>query len=191
MSLSQARSVAAAAIAIARSGAIPVSDFASVIATLGNAQSGRTIVGEYVAPRKLRAAKRAARTISAPVEVLTETSFADVTESDAGFDVVFASDIPVEAPPVETPVEAPPVEAPVEIPVEAPPSPSEAPPTVDVQSTFRPEGILCLIDNKVVKDLGRHARKHFGVNAVQYRERFGLPEAYPMTLEGVAKFINA
>ncbi len=58
------------------------------------------------------------------------------------------------------------------------------------RATFREDGILCLLDGKVVKDLGRHARKHFGINAVQYRERFGFSVTYPMTLEGVAKFLG-
>ena len=58
------------------------------------------------------------------------------------------------------------------------------------RATFREDGIICLLDGKVVKDLGRHARKHFGINAVQYREQFGFSATYPMTLDAVAKFLG-
>jgi predicted transcriptional regulator len=62
-------------------------------------------------------------------------------------------------------------------------------PTIDFLSTFSPDAILCLVDDKFVKDLGRHLRRHHGLSAVEYRSRFGLPETYPMTFAQVEGFL--
>lgn len=51
-------------------------------------------------------------------------------------------------------------------------------------------GIICLIDNKTVRDLGRHARRHHSVNADQYRAMYGLPGDYPMTIEAAEAFLS-
>jgi predicted transcriptional regulator len=61
----------------------------------------------------------------------------------------------------------------------------------DPHATFAAHGIVCLEDGKVVKDLGRHARKNYGLSATAYREKFGLPANYPMTVEGIAAFTSA
>lgn len=58
-----------------------------------------------------------------------------------------------------------------------------------VLDTISPEGkLICLLDGKPVAELARHARRHHGVSAAAYRARFGLPESYPMTAQGTAKF---
>lgn len=61
-----------------------------------------------------------------------------------------------------------------------------------VQDTFTDvdgkPALVCLIDGKACKDLGRHARKHHGVSAEAYRARFGLPSDYPMTADRVEAF---
>jgi len=51
------------------------------------------------------------------------------------------------------------------------------------QATIGTDGLLCLEDGKVVKDLGRHARKHFNLSADAYRAKWGLPTNYPMTFK--------
>lgn len=61
----------------------------------------------------------------------------------------------------------------------------------DPASTFVEDGIVCLEDGKVVKDLGRHARKKFGLSATAYREKYGLPANYPMTVDGISAFTSA
>lgn len=49
--------------------------------------------------------------------------------------------------------------------------------------------LICLIDGKMVRDLGRHARKHHNVSAEQYRKMFGLPADYPMTAERIEAYL--
>lgn len=77
---------------------------------------------------------------------------------------------------------------PAVVPVEPEPEP-----VVETKASehFTDAGILCLIDNKIVKDLGRHVRKHHGLSAVEYRTKFALPVNYPMTLGQVPAYLAA
>lgn len=81
----------------------------------------------------------------------------------------------------ERPVEAAPVEV---------PAPVAAPLSVNIADTFvdGDKGIVCLNDDRVVKDLGRHLRRHFDQSADEYRAKHGLPALYPMKVERIARF---
>lgn len=50
------------------------------------------------------------------------------------------------------------------------------------------DAIICLIDQKPVRDLGRHLSRHHNMKPGNYRERFGLPENYPMTADRIEAF---
>lgn len=58
-----------------------------------------------------------------------------------------------------------------------------------IQDTFKDGKIVSLLDGKEVTDLGSYIRKK-GVNAADYRARYGLPTDYPMTSKGVEKFLQ-
>ena len=62
-----------------------------------------------------------------------------------------------------------------------------------VEDTFSAEDgdrrLICLLDGKSVRDLGRHARKHHNVSAEQYRTMFGLPADYPMAADRIEAYL--
>ena len=60
--------------------------------------------------------------------------------------------------------------------VEEPPKPS---PT-QIRRSIRPEALVSFLDGKPYKTLKRHLAGH-GMTEVDYRQRFGLPDDYPMT----------
>lgn len=69
--------------------------------------------------------------------------------------------------------------------------PEAQPLSVRLAETFvdGDKGIVCLTDSRVVKDLGRHLRRHFDQSADQYRTQYGLPDLYPMKVERIARFL--
>ncbi|MGB0843385.1 MAG: MucR family transcriptional regulator [Alphaproteobacteria bacterium] len=58
----------------------------------------------------------------------------------------------------------------------------EAPkePFVPIKKSVTPDFIICLEDGKKLKMLKRHIKSKYGLSPDQYRERWGLPEDYPM-----------
>lgn len=61
------------------------------------------------------------------------------------------------------------------------PAPEKKPvPKVPVRSSVRPDYIVCLEDGKRLKMLKRHLMTHYGLTPQQYREKWGLPNDYPM-----------
>ncbi|EGG79006.1 Putative mucR family transcriptional regulatory protein [Gluconacetobacter sp. SXCC-1] len=54
-------------------------------------------------------------------------------------------------------------------------------PAVPVKKSVFPDYIVCLEDGKKMKMLKRHLRTVYGMTPEQYREKWGLPESYPMT----------
>ncbi|WP_242621987.1 MucR family transcriptional regulator, partial [Komagataeibacter xylinus] len=49
-----------------------------------------------------------------------------------------------------------------------------------------PDYIVCLEDGKKMKMLKRHLRTVYGMTPEQYREKWDLPESYPMTAPSYA-----
>lgn len=78
-----------------------------------------------------------------------------------------------------------------ERPAPAAEAPAAQPLSVNVAETFVDggKGIVCLTDGRVVKDLGRHLRRHFDQSAEQYRAQYGLPDLYPMKVERIGRFL--
>ena len=50
-----------------------------------------------------------------------------------------------------------------------------------------PDVIICLEDGKTFKSLKRHLRTRYGLTPEQYRERWGLPDDYPMVAPNYAR----
>ncbi len=59
-------------------------------------------------------------------------------------------------------------------------------PAVPVKKSVFPDYIVCLEDGKKMKMLKRHLRTVYGMTPEQYREKWGLPESYPMTAPSYA-----
>ncbi|MGU3387177.1 MucR family transcriptional regulator [Methylobacterium sp. D53M] len=53
------------------------------------------------------------------------------------------------------------------------------PTPAQIRKSIRPDGLVSFIDGKSYKTLKRHLTKH-GLDARGYRERYGLPEDYPV-----------
>jgi predicted transcriptional regulator len=72
------------------------------------------------------------------------------------------------------------------------PAPVPAAPTAPAASvipkrTVFPAYIICLEDGKKLKTLKRHLSSGFGLSPEQYREKWGLPEDYPMVAPDYAQ----
>jgi predicted transcriptional regulator len=69
--------------------------------------------------------------------------------------------------------------------------PAEAAPTVEpataaqIRKSVQQDGIVSFIDGRSYKTLKRHLTAH-GLTPERYRERYGLPDDYPMTAPGYA-----
>ena len=59
-------------------------------------------------------------------------------------------------------------------------------PAVPVKKSVFPDHIVCLEDGKKLKMLKRHLKTAFGLSPDQYRERWGLPQDYPMVAPSYA-----
>ena len=63
--------------------------------------------------------------------------------------------------------------------------PVEQPTPAQIRKSVQQDGITSFIDGRSYKTLKRHLTAH-GLTPEQYRERYGLPEDYPMTAPGYA-----
>ena len=57
---------------------------------------------------------------------------------------------------------------------------------VPVKKSVFPDYIVCLEDGKKLKMLKRHLQSAYGMTPKQYREKWGLPESYPMVAPAYA-----
>lgn len=53
-------------------------------------------------------------------------------------------------------------------------------PAVPIKESVFPDYIICLEDGKKLKILKRHLRSVYSITPKQYREKWGLPDSYPM-----------
>lgn len=56
----------------------------------------------------------------------------------------------------------------------------ELKPAVSIRKSVQQDYIVCLEDGKKFKSLKRHLRTHFNMTPEEYRERWSLPDDYPM-----------
>lgn len=56
----------------------------------------------------------------------------------------------------------------------------ELKPAVPVRQSIKPDFLICLEDGKKFKSLKRHLKQHFNLTPDEYREKWGLPDDYPM-----------
>ena len=60
-------------------------------------------------------------------------------------------------------------------------------PAVPVKKSVTPEYIVCLEDGKKLKMLKRHLKTAYDMSPEDYRERWNLPQDYPMVAPNYAK----
>jgi predicted transcriptional regulator len=60
-------------------------------------------------------------------------------------------------------------------------------PKVAIEESIKPDFIICLEDGKRVKMLKRYLRTNFNMSPEEYRNRWNLPESYPMVAPNYAK----
>ena len=60
-------------------------------------------------------------------------------------------------------------------------------PAVPVKKSVFPDHIICLEDGKKLKMLKRHLKTAYDLTPEQYRERWGLPQDYPMVAPNYAE----
>ncbi len=60
-------------------------------------------------------------------------------------------------------------------------------PAVPVKKSVTPDYIVCLEDGKKLKMLKRHLKTAYDMTPEEYRERWGLPNDYPMVAPNYAK----
>ena len=60
-------------------------------------------------------------------------------------------------------------------------------PAVAIKRSVFPDYIICLEDGKKLKVLKRHLQASFNMTPMQYRQRWGLPDDYPMVAPAYAK----
>ncbi|WP_085902556.1 MucR family transcriptional regulator [Kiloniella majae] len=65
--------------------------------------------------------------------------------------------------------------------------PERPTPAVSVKKSITPEFIVCLEDGKKLKMLKRHLKTAYNMTPEEYRERWGLPQDYPMVAPNYAK----
>ena len=58
--------------------------------------------------------------------------------------------------------------------------PAAPEPAVPIKKSVFPDYIICLEDGKKLKMLKRHQRTAYGMTPDDYRQRWNLPETYPM-----------
>ena len=59
-------------------------------------------------------------------------------------------------------------------------------PAVPIRKSVRPEFIVCLEDGKQLKILKRHLATRYNMTPAEYRQRWGLPNSYPMVAPAYA-----
>ncbi|HWD58748.1 MAG TPA: MucR family transcriptional regulator [Stellaceae bacterium] len=68
------------------------------------------------------------------------------------------------------------------------PAPSVRPqPAVSVKKSIQPDYLVCLEDGKKLKMLKRHLKTAYNMSPEAYRERWGLPNDYPMVAPNYAR----
>ncbi|MCL1496224.1 MucR family transcriptional regulator [Parasaccharibacter sp. TMW2.1882] len=65
--------------------------------------------------------------------------------------------------------------------------PEKPVPAVPPRKSVFPDYIICLEDGKKVKMLRRHLKTAYNMTPQEYRERWGLPDNYPMTCPAYAE----
>lgn len=60
-------------------------------------------------------------------------------------------------------------------------------PAVPVKKSITNDFIICLEDGKKFKSLKRHLRTSYNMSPEQYREKWGLPQDYPMVAPNYAE----
>jgi predicted transcriptional regulator len=60
-------------------------------------------------------------------------------------------------------------------------------PAVSVKRSITPDYIVCLEDGKKLKMLKRHLKTAYNMSPEAYRERWGLPQDYPMVAPNYAR----
>jgi len=60
-------------------------------------------------------------------------------------------------------------------------------PAVPVRKSVTPDYIICLEDGKKLKMLKRHLKTSYNMTPEAYRERWGLPNDYPMVAPNYAQ----
>ncbi|MCQ8277650.1 MucR family transcriptional regulator [Acetobacteraceae bacterium KSS8] len=65
--------------------------------------------------------------------------------------------------------------------------PEKPQPAVPVKRSVFPDYIVCLEDGKKLKMLKRHLQSAYNMTPEQYRERWGLPQDYPMVAPNYAE----
>ena len=60
-------------------------------------------------------------------------------------------------------------------------------PAVPIKKSITPEYIVCLEDGKKLKMLKRHLKTAYDMSPEDYRERWNLPQDYPMVAPNYAK----
>ena len=75
----------------------------------------------------------------------------------------------------------------------SPPAQIETPkePAIAIKKSVTPDFIICLEDGKKFKSLKRHLRTAYGLSPDQYREKWKLPQDYPMVAPNYAKARSA
>lgn len=69
---------------------------------------------------------------------------------------------------------------------EDPVEPQAQAPAVPVKKSVSPDYIVCLEDGKRLKMLKRHLMTSYRMTPTQYREKWGLPNSYPMVAPAYA-----
>ena len=59
-------------------------------------------------------------------------------------------------------------------------------PAVPIRKSVTPEFLVCLEDGKRLKTLKRHLATRFNLTPAEYRQRWGLPDDYPMAAPAYA-----
>ncbi|MBX9620702.1 MAG: MucR family transcriptional regulator [Alphaproteobacteria bacterium] len=62
---------------------------------------------------------------------------------------------------------------------------------VSIENSISPDFIICLEDGRRLKMLKRHLKTAYNMTPEQYRERWGLPNNYPMVAPNYAKVRTA
>jgi predicted transcriptional regulator len=69
--------------------------------------------------------------------------------------------------------------------VQAPMEPAK--PAVSIKKSITSDFLICLEDGKKFKSLKRHLRTAYNMSPEQYREKWGLPQDYPMVAPNYAE----
>lgn len=64
---------------------------------------------------------------------------------------------------------------------------AELKPAISVRKSVTDDHIVCLEDGKKFKSLKRHLRTRYDMSPDEYREKWGLPQDYPMVAPNYAK----